>query len=99
VAKRNRTPVLQSAAITFVTELLSIRITVMVKEVDFNYFTAKLTDCVTAIPEKCSCWRATLCRLSVTAYSIHLQLPSIFGDRLLHPQPKDTPHHSDKGWL
>jgi hypothetical protein len=39
----------------------------------------------------------TSCRLSATAYSIYLQLPSIPGGRLLHPQPEDAPCHSDKG--
>jgi hypothetical protein len=42
-------------------------------------------------------WRTTHCRLSVTAYSIYLQIPSISGGRLLHPQPEDAPCHSGKG--
>jgi hypothetical protein len=42
-------------------------------------------------------WRITPCRLSATAYSIYLQLPSISGGHLLHLQPEDTPCHSDKG--
>jgi hypothetical protein len=37
------------------------------------------------------------CRLSATAYSIYLQLPSISGGRLLHPQPEDVPCRGDKG--
>jgi hypothetical protein len=32
-------------------------------------------------------WRITPCQLSVTAYSIYSQLPSIRGGRLLHLQP------------
>jgi hypothetical protein len=36
-------------------------------------------------------WRITPCRMSVTDYSIHLQLHSIFGGHLLHLQPEDTP--------
>jgi hypothetical protein len=42
-------------------------------------------------------WRITRCRLSVTAYSIYSQLPSIPGGRLLHPQPEDAPCRGDKG--
>jgi len=33
----------------------------------------------------------TPCQLSVTAYSIYSQLPSISRGRLLHPQPEDAP--------
>jgi hypothetical protein len=35
--------------------------------------------------------RTTSCRLPATAYSIYLQLPSISGGRLLHPQAEDPP--------
>jgi hypothetical protein len=41
--------------------------------------------------------RTTPLRLSATAYSIHSQLPSISGGRLLHPQPEDAPCGDDKG--
>jgi hypothetical protein len=41
--------------------------------------------------------RTTLCQLSVTAYSIYSQLPSISGGLLLHPQPEDIHCHGDKG--
>jgi hypothetical protein len=34
-------------------------------------------------------WRATPCRLPASAYSVYLQLLSISGGRLLHPQPED----------
>jgi hypothetical protein len=42
-------------------------------------------------------WRTTPCRLSATAYSVYSQPPSIYGGRLLHPQPEDAPCHGDKG--
>jgi hypothetical protein len=43
-------------------------------------------------------WRTTPCRLSATAYSIYLQLSSISGGLLLHPQPpEDVPCSGDKG--
>jgi len=35
-------------------------------------------------------------RLYAIAYSIHSQLPSISGGRLIHPQPLDTLPHSDR---
>jgi hypothetical protein len=43
-----------------------------------------------------SCWpcaqqpsyRTTICQLFAIAYSIYLQLPSISGGHLLHPQPR-----------
>jgi hypothetical protein len=42
-------------------------------------------------------WRTTPCWLSVTAYSIDLQLPSKSGVRLFIPQPEDVPCCGDKG--
>jgi hypothetical protein len=42
-------------------------------------------------------WRTTSCRLPATAYLVYSQLPSISGDRLLHPQPEDAPCRGDKG--
>jgi len=42
-------------------------------------------------------WRTTPCRLSATACSIHSQLPSISGGRLLHPQHEDAPCRGNKG--
>jgi hypothetical protein len=48
-------------------------------------------------PRPTPSWRTTPCRLSATAYSIYLQLPSISGGRLLHPQPEDAPCRGDKG--
>jgi hypothetical protein len=36
-------------------------------------------------------WMTTLYQLSVTVYSIHSQLLSMFRCRLLHPQTEDTP--------
>jgi hypothetical protein len=41
-------------------------------------------------------WRTTLLRLSETAYSIYLQLLSISGGRLSHPQREDALCHADK---
>jgi hypothetical protein len=35
------------------------------------------------------------CRLTATACSIHSQLPSTSGGRLLHPQPEDAPCRGD----
>lgn len=35
-------------------------------------------------------WRTTPSQLSVTTYSIYLQVPSIFGGHFLHPQPENT---------
>jgi len=40
-------------------------------------------------------WRTTFSRLSATAYSIYLHLPSISGGRLLHPQPEDALYRGD----
>jgi hypothetical protein len=40
-------------------------------------------------------WRTTNCRLSATAYSIYSQLPSIYGGRLLQPEPEDAPCRVD----
>jgi hypothetical protein len=45
---------------------------------------------VVSPPDQASSWSTTPCRLSVTAYSIHSQLPSISAGRLLHPQPEET---------
>jgi hypothetical protein len=42
-------------------------------------------------------WRATPCRLSVTAHSIYSQGHSICGGRLLDPQPEDAPCRGEKG--
>jgi hypothetical protein len=39
--------------------------------------------------------RNTPCRLSVTAYSIHSQLPSTSGGCLRHPQPENVPGDID----
>jgi hypothetical protein len=41
--------------------------------------------------------RNTPCQLSVTAYSVYSQLPSISVGRLFHPQPEDAPCRGDKG--
>jgi hypothetical protein len=41
-------------------------------------------------------WRTSPCRLSVTAYSIYSQLPSISGGRFIHPQPQDAPCRGDE---
>jgi hypothetical protein len=48
-------------------------------------------------PRPTPSWRSTLCRLSATAYSIYPQLPSTYGDRLLHPQLEDASHSGVKG--
>jgi hypothetical protein len=47
-------------------------------------------------PAQSPSWRTTRCRLSATAYSVYLQLRSISGCRLLHPQPVDAPCRGDK---
>jgi hypothetical protein len=47
-------------------------------------------------PPTPSC-RTTTCRQSATAFSIYSQLLSIFGGRLLHPQPEDAPCRRDRG--
>jgi hypothetical protein len=39
-------------------------------------------------PSETPSWKTTHCRLSEIAYSIHMQLPSTSGHRLLHSQPK-----------
>jgi hypothetical protein len=41
-------------------------------------------------------WRTTPCRLSVTNYSTHSQLPSISGGHLLKPQPGGAPCRDEK---
>jgi hypothetical protein len=41
-------------------------------------------------------WRTAPCWPSVTAFSIHSQLTSISGDRLLHLKPENGPCHGDR---
>jgi len=41
-------------------------------------------------------WMTTPCRLSATAYSIHSQLPSTCGGRLIHPQHKNASCRDDR---
>jgi hypothetical protein len=43
-----------------------------------------------------SSWKTTPCRLFAIAYSVFSQLPSMSGDRQLHPQPEDAPCRGDK---
>jgi hypothetical protein len=43
-----------------------------------------------------SSWRTTPCRVSVTAYSVYSQLPSVSGGRLLHSHLEDAPYRDDK---
>jgi len=42
-------------------------------------------------------WRTTNCRLSVTTYSTHSQVPSISVGCLPHSQPEDTPSRGGRG--
>jgi hypothetical protein len=48
-------------------------------------------------PAQLPTWRTLPCRLSMTAYAIYSQLPSISGGLLLHPQTEDAPCNGDKG--
>jgi hypothetical protein len=41
-------------------------------------------------------WRKIPCQLSMTAYEIYSQLPSISGGHSLHPQPEDAPCRGNK---
>jgi hypothetical protein len=40
-------------------------------------------------------WKTTPCWLSMTAYLVYWQLPSISGGRLIHPQPEDASRCGD----
>jgi hypothetical protein len=42
-------------------------------------------------------WKTTPYRVSATAYSIYLQLPSIAGGRLLDPPPENAPRCGGRG--
>jgi hypothetical protein len=44
-------------------------------------------------------WSTTQCRLSATAYSVYLQLPSVYGVSLLYLQPEDVPCCGDRTHL
>jgi hypothetical protein len=63
-----------------------------------QHFVISLFSTVRSYPHaKPLSWRTTPCRLSATAYSIYLQLPSISGAHLLHPHPEDVLCCGDKG--